>query len=217
MNVSTKSRIFLAAGLAALCIGGLLLVRATVRRISPERIRESVIATIQSEARESFLITGSLTITATTSIESSRVVLPGLLNLNLGTSRARVQVPGTAYYGFDVRKFEAKDIRITGDTIEIDVPKPMLLSVDANLNEMQVWTEKGWMRTPASVDAIERTAIRNVDGALARQAASHVSTSAQPHINTAHALEKMLVPVLSAMGMKDPVFKFRIGERLVLE
>ena len=217
MNVPPKTRIFAALALIVVCIGGLLLVRATVRRISPEQIRQSVIATIQSEARESFLITGSLTITATTAIESSRIFLPGLLNLSLGTSRARVQVPGTAYYGFDVRKFDAKHIRVIGDTIEIDVPKPQLLSVDANLKELQVWTEKGWMRTPASVDKIERTAIRNLDGALARQAAGHVATSEQPHINTAHALEKTLRPVLSAIGVKDPVFKFRIGERLVLE
>jgi hypothetical protein len=204
-------------GLAAVCIAGLLLVRVTVRRIAPERIRESVIATIQSEAKESFLITGSLTITATTTISNSRIFLPGILDFNLGTSRARVQVPGVAYYGFDVRKFDPKQIRITGDTIEIDVPKPQLLSVDANLKELQVWTEKGWLRTPASVDEIELTAIRRLDGALARQAASHVANSAQPHINSAHALEKMLRPVLSAMGLKKPIFKFHIGERLVLE
>jgi hypothetical protein len=217
MNAPTRNRILLAAALAVVAIAALLLVRGAVRRISPEQIREGVFATIQSEARESFLITGSLTITATTTIENSRIFLPGILDFNLGTSRARVQVPGTAYYGFDVRKFDAKKIRVVGDTIEIDVPKPQLLSVDANLNELQVWTEKGWLRTPASVDKIERTAIRRVDGALARQAASHVASSAQPHINSAHALEKMLRPVLASMGVEKPVFKFRIGERLVLE
>jgi hypothetical protein len=217
MNAPTRNRILFAGALGLVAIASLLLVRGAVRRISPERIRESVIATIQSEARESFLITGSLTLTATTTIENSRIFLPGILDFNLGTSRGRAQVPGTAYYGFDVRKFEAKNIHVNGDTIEIDVPKPQLLSVDANLNELQVWTEKGWLRTPASVDKVERTAIRRLDGALARQAAAHIASSAQPHINSAHALEKMLRPVLASMGVEKPVFKFRIGERLVLE
>lgn len=217
MDPQKSIRILIAIALASVALAGLFLVRSTVRRISPEQIREGVIATIQSEARESFLITGSLTITATTTIESSRVFLPGILNLNLGTSRVRVQVPGTAYYGFDVRKFDPKNIRVAGDTIEIVVPKPQLLSVDANLGELQVWTEKGWLRTPASVDAIERTAIRALDGALARQAAGHVASSAQPHINTGHALEKTLRPVLTAMGVEKPVFKFHIGEKLLME
>ena len=217
MTRLTRNRIITAAALAVVALAGLLLVRAGIDRISPEQIRESVIATIQSEARESFLITGSLTITATTTIENSRVFLPGLLNFSLGTSRAQVQVPGTAYYGFDIRKLDPRHIEVTGDTIRIDVPKPQLLSVDANLKELRVWTEKGWLRTPASVDEIERTAIRRVDGALGRQAASYIASSAQPHVNTAHALEKMLRPVLAAMGVEKPVFKFRIGEQLVME
>lgn len=217
MKLPPRNLIYVALALAIVSIGGLLLVRTAARRISPEQIREGIITTIQAEAKESFLITGSLTITATTTIENSRTFLPGILNLSLGTSRARVQVPGTAFYGFDVRTLEAKHIRVMGDTIVIEVPKPRLLSVDANLEEMQVWTEKGWLRTPASVDKVERTAVRRLDGALGRQAAAHISTSAQPHINTAHALEKMLLPVVTAMGLEDPVFRFNIGDRLLLE
>lgn len=214
---SRKTRIITAATLLIVALGALFVVRFAVRRISPEQIRERLFATIQSEARESFLVTGSLQITATTTIENTKSFLPGILDLSLGTSRARVQVPGTAYYGFDVRNVSAKNIRIIGDTIEMDVPVPVLKSVDANLQEMDVQTDKGWLRTPASVDAVERTAVRRIQGALARQAAHYIANNTQPHVNTAHALEKMLRPALVAAGMKQPVFRFRVGEKLTLE
>jgi len=51
----------------------------------------------------------------------------------------------------------------------------------------------------------------------ARQAADYIANNTQPHINTAHALEKMLRPVLIAAGVKHPVFRFRLGEKLTLE
>ena len=217
MLYNRKTRILFGAGLLVVAIGALLIVRYAVRRISPEKIRERVVSTIQSEARESFLVTGSLQITATTTIENTRSFLPGILDISLGTSRASVQVPGTAYYGIDVRKVNPRGIRIAGDTIEMDVPVPQLKSVDANLSELQVKTEKGWLRTPASVSAVERTAIRRIDNALARQAASYIANNTQPHINTAHALEKMLRPTLVAAGIARPVFRFRLGERIVME
>ena len=62
-----------------------LLARALTFSVSEERVREHIIATVQSEARQSFLVTGSLDITATTTIENSRDLLPRLLDINLGT------------------------------------------------------------------------------------------------------------------------------------
>jgi hypothetical protein len=217
MLTTRNARIITAAALLAMTIGSLLVVRYGARRISPQKIRERVVATIQSEARESFLVTGSLQITATTTVENTRTFLPGILNLDLGTASASVQVPGTAYYGFDVRKLDARTIRVSGDTIEMDVPAPQLLSVDANLSEMQVQTDKGWLRTPASVDKVERTAIRNIQNALARQAADYIANNTQPYVNTAHALEKTLRPALVAAGVRQPVFRFKLGERLLME
>jgi hypothetical protein len=217
MLTTRNTRIITAVALLAMTLGSLLVVRYGARRISPQQIRERVVATIQSEARESFLVTGSLQITATTTVENTRTFLPGILNLDLGTASASVQVPGTAYYGFDVRKLDARRIRISGDTIEMDVPAPQLLSVDANLSEMQVQTDKGWLRTPASVDKVERTAIRNIQNALARQAADYIANNTQPYVNTAHALEKTLRPALVAAGVQRPVFRFRLGERLLME
>lgn len=186
-------------------------------RISQEEVRERIVATIQSEARQSFLVTGSLDVTATTTFASTKTFLPGVLNLDLGTSRATVQVPGRAYYGFDVRAIAAKDIELRGDTVLMTVPRPRLLSVDANLQELSVMTDKGWLRTPGSVDAVERTALRHIDAALANQAASHVANSAQPLVNSARALEEMLRPPLAAAGLKSPVFRFRMGQDLLLD
>jgi hypothetical protein len=197
----------------------LVLVIAMLKswRISQEEVRERIVATIQSEARQSFLVTGSLDVTATTTFESTKTFLPGVLNLDMGTSRATVQVPGRAFYGFDVRAISAKDIELRGDTVLMTVPKPRLLSVDANLQELKIMTDKGWLRTPNSVDAVERSALRHIDSALANQAAAHVANSAQPLVNSARALEEMLRPPLAAAGLKTPVFRFRMGQDLQLD
>lgn len=215
MNARKKS---IAAAVAAVLIVviSVLSVRQLSRRLSDEQIRERVVATIQSEAKASFLVTGSLDLTATTAIRSTKVLLPGLLGLSLGTSRAIVQVPGRAHYGFDVRELDAKRITLRGDTVEVAVPQPRLLSVDANLQELRIWTQKGWLRTPASVDKVERTAIARLDDALRNQATSHIATSTQPHINSAEALRRMLTPVLVAAGIAQPVFRFSIGEKITL-
>lgn len=218
MNLPARRRtVALAAALAAGLLILLTVVRYARKHISQAHIQERVVATIQSEARASFLVTGTLDITATTTIENTKTFLPGLLNVDLGTSRATVQVPGRAYYGFDVRKLDAKRIKLHGDTVDITVPQPELLSVDANLQELRVWSQQGWLRTPASVDAVERMATRRLDNALSHQAATHVANSAQPRVNTAQALEKMLAPPLIAAGIKRPVFHFRIGDHLFMD
>jgi hypothetical protein len=211
-----KRRWFAAAAAIGIVAIVLIGIRRTVR-LSSDELRGRVVATIQSEAKASFLVTGSLDLTATTTIESTKTLLPGLINLSLGTNKAMVQVPGRAYYGFDVRELDARNIRFLGDTIAIDVPQPKLLSVDANLRELQVWTQRGWLRSDESVSNIERKAIMQIDNALARQAASHVATSEQPHLNTADALQKMLAPVLVAAGIENPVFRFTIGKRTFYE
>jgi hypothetical protein len=82
---------------------------------------------------------------------------------------------------------------------------------------MKIWSNKGWLRSGASVQSVERTAISRIDNALARQAASYVSNSAQPRVNSAEALRRMIQPVLAASGIKNPVYKFRLDERLTIE
>ena len=188
-----------------------------MRPISEERLRADVITTIQREAEASFLVTGTLDIVATTTVTNTRSLLPGLLNVDLGTSRARVQVPGRAHYGFDIRKLKSEDIHVVGDTIQMMVPMPDVYAVEPNLAELRAWTDKGWLRTPASVQRAERRAIALLNGALTRQAKIHISQSVQPRINTARALERLLAPVAKSVGIDKPVFRFTIGESIVIE
>ena len=192
-------------------------LRQAARRIAPEELRERIVATIQNEASASLLVTGSVDITATVTIENIKTLLPGVLDIGLGTSRAMAQVPGRAYYGFDVREVSRDRISIRGDTINIEVPAPRVLSVDANLQQLRIWSERGWLRSAQSRQSVERTAVQRIDNALARQAASYVATSAQPRVNSAEAIRRMVQPVLAAAGITSPVFRFHLSENLKLE
>ncbi len=196
----------------------LLARRALVPTFTEEQVRASVLTTIQREAQASFLVTGTLDIVATTTVANTREILPQILDLSLGTSKATVQVPGRAFYGFDVRSLKPAHIRVVGDTlIEIDVPQPRVYSVEPNLSEMRVWTERGWARSGASTQRAERRALTLINGALMRQADAHVQTSMQPQVNTAQALKHMVTPALHSLGLTSPIFRFRIGERIVME
>ena len=198
-------------------VGVIAALRGVARGIAPDEMRERIVATIQSEAKESLLITGSVDLTGTVTVENVRTLLPGVLDIGLGSSRATVQVPGRAYYGFDVRELDREKIRIRGDTVEITVPQPRVISVDANLQELRVWSAKGWLRSAQSLQSVERTAMQRIDNVLARQAAQHVATSTQPRVNSAEAIRRMVLPVVQAAGITTPVFQFQLTERLTLE
>jgi hypothetical protein len=211
----------------ALISGAVLLVviliailarRALLPSFTEEDVRERIFTTIQQEAPASFLVTGTLDIAATTTVENTREVLPDLLDISLGTSKATVQVAGRAFYGFDVRSLKPEHIRVSGDTlIEIDVPAPQVYSVEPNLSDIRVWTERGWARSARSTQHAQRRALALINGALMRQAKTHIEGSVQPQVNTARALKVMLMPAMHSLGMKEPVFRFRIGERIVME
>ena len=206
-----------AAVVVLILVGVIAALRRVAQGIAPEEVRERIVATIQSEAKESLLITGSIDLTGTVTVENVRTLLPGVLDIGLGSSRATVQVPGRAYYGFDVRELDREKIRIRGDTIEITVPQPRVISVDANLQELRVWSAKGWLRSSQSLQSVERRAMQRIDNVLARQAAQHVATSAQPRVNSAEAIRRMVRPVVEAAGISNPVFQFQLTERLTLE
>ena len=206
-----------AAVVVLILLGVIAALRRVAQGIAPDEVRERIVATIQSEAKESILITGSVDLTGTVTVENVRTLLPGVLDIGLGSSRATVQVPGRAYYGFDVRELDREKVRIRGDTIEITVPQPRVISVDANLQELRVWSAKGWLRSSQSLQSVERTALQRIDNVLARQAAQHVATSAQPRVNSAEAIRRMVLPVVQAAGITTPVFQFQLTERLTLE
>jgi hypothetical protein len=207
----------IAAGMLFAAVAALVLISHSREAVLREKVRDQIVATIQREARASFLVTGTLDITATITHQSTRTLLPGIVNLDLGTSSATIQVPGRAFYGVDARTFKPANIAFRGDTVQITLPRIEVLSVEPNLAELRTWTSKGWLRTPTSVREAQNAALHNVNAALMRQARSHIATSQQPSINTADALEAMLRPTLVASGLKQPHFEFELGNRLVLE
>lgn len=214
-----------ALALALLFVGGLVwgvvtnapqIVKAFLPRMSEEEVRQTITTAITAERAEAFLVTGSLDVQATIRQASRQVFLPGLLNLDLGTSTATVRVPGTAVYGFDVRTLRPGDIRLADDgVVEVTIPALAVKSVEADLARMEVETARGWLRSDASVARMQDTAVRQINVALRNQAIAYVSGDAvQAKTNTATALAAMLRPALVAAGMEAPRFRFQITPTL---
>lgn len=206
--------VIIAAGLLLLIGAAGLWLWSSRPRLSEVDIRDVVYSTIQRESPESFLITGALEVTATTRVENTRTLLPGVVGFDLGTTSATVRVPGRVSYGFDVRDLTPAMIRVIGgDTVEVTVPQPVLYSVEANLEQMEVETQRGWLRlSQRTVDQVRGRAIQLVQQTMRAQGHAHLQGSAQPRINTAEALYDMLRPVLIAAGMDDPQIRFMIGD-----
>lgn len=177
----------------------------TVPRLTEGELRELVWTTVQSETEQAFLLTGLLEVAATTEVEDTKVLLPSLLALNLGTTRSTVRVPGRIHYGVDVSGLHRQGVRLVGDTVlEIRLPAPEVRAVEARLARAEVHTDVGWarLRSRSGLEA-ERRAIGLVENALRRQGAVHVRDSSQPGVNTALAFERLLEPALAAAGAGD--------------
>lgn len=187
-------------------------------RLSEQQVRDVVYSTIQRESPASFLITGWIEVTAVTQVRNTRTLLPGIVGFDLGTTSATVRMPGRVSYGFDVRELRPEMIRLLADDIiEVDVPDPSIYSVEPNLEQMEVETQRGWARLRGeTTDQVRSRAIELVQGTMNAQAQQHLQSSAQPRINTADALYHMLRPVLIAAGVADPQIRFRVG-RLTIE
>lgn len=210
--------IFLASLAAVLALGiGIGTLRERTR-LSDSEVRDALFTTIQREAPEAFLVTGYLDITATTRVENSKVLLPGLIGLDLGTARATVRVPGRVSYGFPADSLKPEMVRLLEDgAVEVELPPLAVYSVEPDLSRLEVETERGWARLGAVEDDVERRAIAIVETSMRRQGLAHLRSSYQPRINTARALERMLRPALEGLGMEDPVFRFRVGEDLFVQ
>ena len=184
--------------------------------LSEAKVQQAVVATLQREVPSSFLVTGKLQTTVTSTITNDKIFLPGVLDFNVGTIETTARVPGTIHYGFDVSQLRAEDIRVAGDTVTVTLPALAVHSVEPNLRRMQVRTESGWTRMYDDSRARTREAALSVaQDALTKQGRQHLADSRQPRYNTAQAMEAMLTPVLKAAGARDPVLHFRAeGEAL---
>ena len=180
--------------------------------ISEDQVRSAVTATIQREARQTFLVTGRLDIVATTSIENNKIFLPNLLRLNIGSARSTVRAPGRVYYGFDVRRLTPDMIRLVDDsTIHVELPPLQVQAVEPLLDRMQIDTDVSWSRSDQTGREIERRAIAHLQAALRAQGNAHLRDSTQPRVNTAEALRHMLEPTVRALGIERPSFRFDLA------
>ncbi len=227
-----KTRTALGIGLLA---GLLLAVGVAVwwqQGPSQARVRKTVITTVEEEAPASFLVTGTLDVQATVTIDSMQYATPGwltsmlaygqpgLLSILEGSSQTTVRVPGRVSYGFDVRSLTPKMITVGDEgTIAVDVPELSVYSVEPDLARLQVKTStEGWMRVvPSEVQGdVRERALSGVEPAFRRQAERRLESATQPRVNTAEALKQMLTPPLKAAGVDRPRFRIRVGDRLSL-
>jgi hypothetical protein len=216
-----RQTLLTATVLFALVVGIVYAVRAvwTPPRLTEREIREAVHVSLQREAGETFYVTGHLDLTATTVVTDTRVLLPDLLGLDLGTTRATVRVPGRVSYGFDVRQLrpEMIDVDVEEKEITIRLPDLSVYSAEPDLAALEVETSTGWARTRATGQEAERLAVRHLGEALRRQGEAHLASSTQPEINTARALEEFLAPVLAALGLPDHRLRFSLGGGVTVE
>lgn len=209
--------------LIAIIIGTVLFVKnvpelPSLPELTESDVRSALVTTIQRESSQAFLVTGRLELTARTRVENTRTVLPGILDLGLGTTRATVRVPGRVSYGFEADSLRPDMIRMLEDgTVEVELPALAVYSVEADLSELEVETERGWARLGSVEDQVERRALAIVEPAMRRQAISHLRTSYQSRVNAARALQRLLTPALRGLGMEEPRFRFVLGGDIVVE
>jgi hypothetical protein len=185
--------------------------------VTERQVREAVRTALQREADTTFVVTGYLDLTATVRVDDTRVLLPTLLALRLGTTTATVRVPGRASYGFDAAELRPEMVRVRGDTVELQIPRLTVYAVEPDLSRLEVETSTGWARHPVTAQETERRAIQHLGGALRAQAEAHLGDSVQPRLNTAATLQSLLLPVLQGAGLRNPRFIVSIGEGLVVD
>ena len=211
-----------ALGIALLTIVAALLFLAgrgsRLPRVTEEDVRSAITATVQREARESFLVTGRLDLVASASVENNKVFLPDLLDLSVGRASSTVRAPGRVWYGFDVRAITPDMIRLVNDsTIRVELPPLRVQAVEPQLDRMEIDTDVSWSRSDQVGRDVERRALVLVQAALRAQGTAHLRDSTQPRVNTAEALRHMLEPTVRALGIERPNFEFDLAPGIRME
>lgn len=219
MRITTRNLVIASFAILAVAAGAALAFRSFLRTpsVSEEEVRTMVQTSIQREATESFLVTGYLEVTTTAIVDNRRTLFPDIFDIPLGTTRATVRAPGRVSYGFDVEQLQPEMIYVSENDVYIQIPLLRIYSTEPDLTQMEVETATGWARTSASARSAERRAIGELSNSLRRQGESHLDTAMQPRLNTARALEQLLVPVFTAAGMGQLEIHFEVGEGIMLE
>ena len=197
---------------------------------SEATVHRTVVTTLQAEAPASFLVTGTVTLTAEVTIRRTESMWPAFFGwvrradpsfpgIDQGTATATVRAPGRVSYGFDVRRLGADSIAVDGRQVTVALPPLRVYSVEPDLAELEVKTgTTGWMQlvTSEAEATARRDALAGLSAAMRRQAEQHLADATQPRVNTARALDALLTPPLEAAGVTDPQLRFRLGRGLVL-
>lgn len=196
----------------------ILLFRVPEVTVSEVDMVDLAHTTLQQEISAAFLVTGELIVTADTRVQNTKTLLPGLLDVDLGTTSAQVRVPGRVIYGIYADSLTRGRIRMAGDSvIEITLPTPRVYAVEPQLSNMEVETTRGWARLSRETEEqVRERAIGLVERSLRAQGHRHMMQSVQPRVNTARAIEAMLRPAFEAAGIR-PEFRFRIGDEITWE
>jgi len=219
---TTARWILAVVAVAALVAIAVLLYQLRPTPIAETKVQEVVVATIQKEAPASFFVTGTLELSATSTIRHTRFqhVMPYLPPANLGTTSAEARLPGTVAYGFDVRELKPEHIRLGDDgVVHVSLPPLRVFSAEPDLQAMHVASEQEWRAWLMRHDerAAERDALQAAQRALRTQATHHLKTAREPQLHSAEALRLLLSPALKAAGLSAPVFRMEMGGGLVYE
>ncbi|NNE69312.1 MAG: DUF4230 domain-containing protein [Rhodothermales bacterium] len=212
------TRAIMYAIVAVSVLAGIVVIVLAVLRpsVTESEVRTVVVDTFLREQPESFLITGTITFTTSVISESSKRLLPGVLNLDLGTTVATVRAPGRAAYGFDASVLSGEDIRLSGDTVFVRLPALEVFAVEPDLEQLEEQVDVGWARMyRSSGQAQSLAALRQLQPAMRQRAREFLATSDYPHENTRRAVERMLGPALRATGIVDPVIVIDVRPTIV--
>lgn len=189
-------------------------------RLSEETVETTILTTLQQEVEQSFYVTGRLRLTVETAHRSTTRVLPGVLDLETGSTTVELRVPGHVSYGFDVRELGSEDIRLLPDGIvEVRLPDLSVDAVEPILEQAEIRTDVGgWERFDRDAERTTlRRALAQVRPALHEQAEHHMANSEQSRLNTARALRRLLSPPLEVAGLEAPRFRFVLAPGDTLE
>lgn len=219
-NGPGKLTLVLLLCVAILAAATISVVRWMRSSLTDEQVVSSVMSTIQHEAAASFLVTGRLEMGTSATGTSTSILLPGILDLESGQTDVRVRVPGIATYGFDVQELSAEDIRYYEDgVVEIVLPELSVFTIEPLMEEAEIQTAVGgWQRfSRESERRMTQRVLSEIRPAFRRQAKSHLATAEQPRLNASRALSAMLTSPLEAAGLRNPRFRFILGEGDTLE
>ncbi|MEM6782745.1 MAG: DUF4230 domain-containing protein [Bacteroidota bacterium] len=192
---------------------GILLTVAVQGWLHGEGLTEAeaqtiVVDTVLRDRPEAFLVTGTLEFSTGLEQRSRKVLLPGMLDLDLGTTVVRVRAPARAAYGFDASELRPEDIQVRGDTLVLPLPRLSVFAVEPDLVAMEMQTETGWARMQSrSGNTQERAALGQLLPAMRDRAERYLLDAEPPRANTIRAIERMLRPALLAAGW-EPVMVF---------